>query len=298
MALIEHLEKLRHFHKLTQFSSINEAAANTGLSQAGLSKSLILLENELNSKLFNRSREGLTLTREGAELLEFTKKMLTEASALESRLRSLNATSAPKLIRMGMYDSIAVYLGVELQKYLKLIYPKVTMVLDAESSTVLFKKIQSKELDIAIGVNFPKGSVNSLKYYPLFDDYYSFYMASDLNTKPEDLPYLIHEKASDSSGETLGKILNKDLKNKIVHSVQNFETLKILTIQGLGIGVLPTQVARPMMSSGKLINAHPNHRKHLFGKHSIGFLVRAEIAETFHDFVEDIIRLSERWAKL
>ena len=94
MAIIEHLEKLRHFHKLAQYNSINEAAKNTGFSQAGLSKSLSHLEKELGCKLFNRSRDGLTLTREGAAVLEFTKKIFTEASALESQLRSLNASSA------------------------------------------------------------------------------------------------------------------------------------------------------------------------------------------------------------
>ena len=36
--LIEHLEKLRHFQKTTQFRTMSEAAEAIGMSQAGLSK--------------------------------------------------------------------------------------------------------------------------------------------------------------------------------------------------------------------------------------------------------------------
>lgn len=118
MALVEHLEKLRHLLKISQFNSINEAAANTGFSQAGLSKSLILLEQELGCKLFNRSREGLVLTPEGSEVLLSAKKIVAEANDVENRLRSIKAISTPRTIRVGMYDSIIVYFGIELQKYL------------------------------------------------------------------------------------------------------------------------------------------------------------------------------------
>ncbi|MGE0761729.1 MAG: LysR family transcriptional regulator [Bdellovibrionales bacterium] len=298
MALIEHLEKLRHFYKLTLYSSINEAATKTGMSQAGLSKSLILLERELSCKLFNRSREGLTLTREGADVLRVTKKILSDTSDLENRLQSLRASSTPKVIRIGMYDSIAVYLGVELQKYLKKIYPKVTLHLRSESSAALLERIEASELDIAVGVNFSHTPKLNVKYWPLFDDHYSFYKAASLANSVEETTYLIHEGAADKSGSTLDKILRAELKNKIVHRIQNFETLKSLTVQGLGVGVLPTQVARPLITTGELIQIHPAKHRQLFGQHNIGFLVRSETADAFSDFIQDILRVGSRWMKI
>lgn len=294
MALIEHLEKLRHFLKITQYSSINETASNTGLSQAGLSKSLILLERELNCKLFKRSREGLTLTREGAEVLLATKKILTEATDLENRLRSLKATAVPRVIRVGMYDSIVVYFGLELQKYLSAVYPKVKMILHSDSSASLKDKLSKSEIDIAIGVNFPVLPQPSIKYFQLFDDHYSYYVTPNLISLIEDLPVLVHSGATDGNGVPLGKILAKDLKSKTVHTITNFETLKTLTLQGLGVGVLPTQVALPLLSAKELINVQFDNQRQLFGKHHIGFLVRTQTMELFEDFVNDILRLGTR----
>ncbi len=294
MALSEHLEKLRHFHKLTQFNSINEAAMNTGLSQAGLSKSLILLESELNCKLFKRSREGLTLTREGSELLEATKKILSEAAEVENRLRSLQASSTPRVLRIGMYDSIAVYFGIELSEYLKAVYPKVRMSLHADSSSRLFEQISSDQLDIVIGVNFPKSSKSGLTYHHLFDDHYSFYCVESNVQQMDELSVIVHPSATDETGAPLTKILARDLKGRNIHLVSNFETIKTLAQKGLGIGVMPTQVAAPLIASKELVSALPNQQRQHFGRHHIGFLVRDEVSNTFGDFIKDILRLGNR----
>lgn len=298
MALIEHLEKLRHFYKISQHKSINQAAAESGLSQAGLSKSLILLENELNCTLFIRSREGLTLTKEGLELLNTTKKILDETNEIDRRLRSLKASQFPKNLTIGMYDSIAVYFGLELQKYLKIVYPKVLMSLHTDSSHVLLEKIKNRIVDIAIGVNFKKYQSNELVYFPLFEDYFSFYVTPALKNQIHDLPLLLHESASGLESFKVDKLLSFDIRKNGYNFIQNFETLKILTTQGLGIGLLPTQVAKPLIKNNQLTLVDSNKKSHLIGKHEIGFLVRADIYKNFQSFTEDIYRLGHHWTKL
>src|SRR5688500_8144515 len=106
MALIEHLEKLRHFVRVTKHKSINEAALDSGMSQAGLSKSIAALEEALRTTLFLRSNQGLNLTNEGNLTLTTANKILSEAGAHEVNIRSLRATKIPENLRIGMYDSI------------------------------------------------------------------------------------------------------------------------------------------------------------------------------------------------
>jgi len=290
MALIEHLEKLRHFYRISQHNSINATATHTGLSQAGLSKSLSLLENELSCKLFIRSRDGLTLTKEGLELLKVTENILAEAATIENRLRSLQSTKSPKKIRIGMYDSIAVYLGVELQKYLREIYPKVSLILTADTSFNLHRKIQNADIDIAIGVNYHRLENRNLHFHLLFDDYYSAYQSVHHNNSS----FIVHESASDENGCLLREILKAEFKNEIVHSVQNFETLKQLTVSGFGIGILPRQVAHPLLKQGVILPLTIRSIKSFFGKHKIGVLIRKEIFDEYTDFITDIIRLGHR----
>lgn len=296
MALIEHLEKLRHFHKLTQYSSINETAVNTGVSQAGLSKSLILLENELGCKLFNRSRAGLTLTKQGRQVLHVTKNILSQAGELENCLRSMKAVAVPKKIRIGMYDSIAVYFGIELQRYLKSVYPNVTMILHADSSSILLNKLKTDQIDIALGVNFKNQIGINYEYLPIFEDYFSLYTIPDITDRIAELPVIIHQNATDTNGKTLEKMLNLEIRKNGVHYVQNFETLKTLTFQGFGIGVLPSQVAKPLVNKGQLIQIQSNKQSQVLGKHEIGFLVKKDTQNSFQDFVSDIYRMGKRWS--
>ena len=95
MALAEHLEKLRYFQRLVNFNSIREASMSIGISQAGLSKNISSLEEVLETKLFERTREGLILTPEGREVLAATERILAESANLETKIRSLKAPSSP-----------------------------------------------------------------------------------------------------------------------------------------------------------------------------------------------------------
>jgi DNA-binding transcriptional LysR family regulator len=297
MALIEHLEKLRHFHKISQFKSINEASQKTGYSQAGLSKSLILLEAELGCKLFNRTRTGLSLTKEGEEALFATKNIIGEASALEIKLRFLSKSKSPKRIRIGMYDSIAIYFGLSLNDYLSRIYPDVTVELDADSSLNLFNKMQSGALDIAIGVNFKLTDNRGMVISPLFKDSYSFYASPKVITNERTNTFIVHSSATDQNGLKLREIFKSELKGKQIHSVNNFETLKHLVIGGLGVGILPSLVARPLVDSRQIDSFPIRNSKLLNGIHSIDVLVRGEIQNSYKEFVKDILRLGDRWAK-
>lgn len=267
-----------------------------GISQAGLSKSISSLESVLGAKLFVRSREGLTLTREGAEVRLSAAKILEEAASLENRIKSLQAAKAPAKLRIGMYDSIAVYFYAELSAYMAAVYPQVILEMTVDASGVLAKEIESGSLDLVIGVHLERFKKKQFEYYKLFDDYYGFYVSSKITSTLSELPILIHSRADDIHGSTIETLLQSALKQRTVHRVYNFETLKTLTSQGVGIGVLPTQVAKPLMKTGALVSTELPKVRHLIGSHSIGFLVTSKLASSYGDFADDIYRLGERWS--
>ncbi|RZA09364.1 MAG: LysR family transcriptional regulator, partial [Proteobacteria bacterium] len=265
MALAEHLEKIRYFHRLVNYRSLREGAVAMGISQAGLSKSLAALEDALGTQLFLRSRAGLILTKEGQELLTTTRKILGEAAALETKLRKLKVVAAPSVLKIGMYDSIAVYFFSELKAYIGTLYPQVQLQLTVDTSSALSLLVQQGELDLAIGVNLDRTPKSSVEYFNLFDDHYSFYLSTRHDLDVGALPLLIHARADDQAGKNVESYLASSIKSRGVHKVFNFETLKTLTLQGLGIGVMPTQVAKPLLKQGLLITTEVPKTKHLFG---------------------------------
>ena len=297
MALSEHLEKLRHFHKLSEFRSINEASKTIGISQAGLSKSLSSLEEVLGVSLFIRSNDGLIITNEGAMVLRATKKILGDAAELEAHLKSLRAPTSPEVLRIGMYDSIAVYFFNALSDYIKIVYPKVVLRLYVETSANLMSALKSGEVDLAIGVNLQSKKVSGSEFFLLFEDHYSFYVSSKLEDSFGNLPLLIHPKADDLDGKAVSDHLSALISQRGTHQIHNFETLKVLTVQGLGIGVLPTQVAKPLVELKQLRTFKIPRTKQLFGLHNIGFLTAARFIDNHRDFALDLYRLGQHWTK-
>lgn len=298
MSLIEHLEKLRHFNRVTSYKSINEAAQALGVSQAGLSKSIANLESVLGATLFVRTREGLILTKEGELLKVATKKILNEASAVEANLRSLRATDIPDKIRVGMYDSIAIYFFSHLSSYLSVIYPRVEMELLVHGSQNLSEELKRGDLDLAIGVNLHKKGNPKSEFFLLFEDHFSLYTSTSMSEDLSRAAVIFHPDSKGDDDILCEDHLGKMMRNRLIHRVHNFETLKTLTASGLGIGVLPTRVAQPMVQNSTLKSVRVPKISPLFGKHQIGFLASESFLKRHREFAEDIYRLGQRWANL
>lgn len=297
MAIAEHLEKLRHFQKLSNYKSINEGSKAMGISQAGLSKSIASLESAIGASLFIRSNEGLLLTNEGELVLNAARRILDEAAALDANLRSLQAPTSPKQLRIGMYDSIAVYFFSDLLRYIQTIYHSVDLRLLVDTSDNLNQAIRKNEVDLSIGVNFARKKPPGSECFLLFEDHYSFYVSSKVEEKQEQLPLLIHPNADDIDGISVEKHLSGLISRRKVHHIHNFETLKTLTSQGFGIGVLPTQVARPLVELKQLKTVQVLKTRHLFGRHEIGFLASKGLMDKHREFANDLYRLGQHWSK-
>lgn len=297
MRLDQHLEKLINFQRLAGYTSVREASFAIGISQAGLAKNISALEDVLQVQLFHRSREGIKLTKEGKEVLRSAEKILKESSLLETRLRSLKTSSSPERLKIGMYDSVAVYFFSELETYLGTLYPEVDIELTVDTSNALATKIQGGNLDLVIGVNLDRFESDRLQFVKLFDDFYSFYVSSRSDLAADALRLLVHGAATDRDGKTMEDHLKLQLKQRGAHWVYNFETLKTLAAQGFGIGVLPTQVAKPLVKKGSLLSFEVPKKSHLFGIHNIGILVQRSFYDSHKEFAEDIYRLGDHWSK-
>ena len=73
--------------KIIELGSFTKAAEALGYTQSSISQMIGSLENELGIKLLTRSRTGIRLTIEGAELYPFV-----ERSIIQYRAKQENAT--------------------------------------------------------------------------------------------------------------------------------------------------------------------------------------------------------------
>lgn len=87
------IKQLEYFYKTCKYKSISQAASSLYLSQPSLSYSLKSLENELGVKLFDRSLNGITLTKNGEKVLSDTEIILDivhDWSLLSDHITRLN----------------------------------------------------------------------------------------------------------------------------------------------------------------------------------------------------------------
>ena len=80
-------DKFKTFYYVAKFGNLTHAANFLNISQPALSRSIQLLESNIETKLFERSSKGLTLTRQGVELFESITKVYNELSRIETVLQ-------------------------------------------------------------------------------------------------------------------------------------------------------------------------------------------------------------------
>ena len=104
------LECLRGLIELEKAGSINAAAKHLYLSQQGLSRMIGSLENELGTKLVERSHTGITFTEAGCIALVHAKKVVHQLDEMRQRIAQLDRESlvVPLELVLSPYAAITL----------------------------------------------------------------------------------------------------------------------------------------------------------------------------------------------
>ena len=73
------LQQLAYFVAVAKVRHFTQAAEILGVAQPTLSKQVRVLEDELGTPLFDRTRHGIDLTQAGELLLPYAQRILTDS---------------------------------------------------------------------------------------------------------------------------------------------------------------------------------------------------------------------------
>lgn len=79
------LQQLRYLIAIASCGSISAAAHDLYVSQSSLSVAVKDVERETGVQIFERSNRGITLTRDGAELLGYARQVVEQADLMDAR---------------------------------------------------------------------------------------------------------------------------------------------------------------------------------------------------------------------
>lgn len=271
MYLHEHLEKLRYFYEVARLGSMKRASEAVYVTQPSLSKTIKILEEVVGQELFIRLPRGVRLTPVGEVLFNYCKELFSNLKDLEMRLESSDDPMAGSL-RVGTYDSIGIYFW---PKFLKEFLPKYSA-LSLEISTGRSREMQDLldkgDLDLILIINPKKTSQAVVE--PLKKDVFKFFKSTKKKLVFDNLetaPLILMPDSFAPDQNLKEKIGQFNLDERKLYKTSSLESVKELTLNGIGLGFLPEFVCRDHVEKGQLEAVDMGHgsSKGLF-PHTIG----------------------------
>lgn len=151
--MIGKLDLYRVFSVVAKNNSFSSAAKDLYMTQPAVSQAIMQLENELGTRLFNRTPKGVTLTTEGSLLFEYTNSALGLLDAGEEKLLEFKNLTTGQL-KIGVGDTISRFFLMPYLEAFHTMYPNIKLQMLNGTTSEICNFIKSGEVDIGF-CNFP-----------------------------------------------------------------------------------------------------------------------------------------------
>lgn len=224
----------RHFAK---------AADACHVTQPTLSMMIQKLENELEVKIFDRSKQPVIPTEMGTLIIEQARVVLKEAAKIQELVNQQKGLLEGEL-RLGVIPTIAPYLIPLFIKSFLRTYPAVKIHISEYTTETLIDKLKKGQLDagiLATPLNIPTIRETPLFYeaflaYSFYDYHKEYILPEDIN--PSELLLLEEGHCFRSQIMNLCE-LRKQASFQLEYEAGSIETLKRLVEQENGITIIP-----------------------------------------------------------
>lgn len=161
------LQQLEYVLAVDNYRHFALAAEKTFVTQPTLSMMIKKLEDELDIRIFDRSKQPVTPTREGAEIIRRARKVLAEANHLQEFARELKGKITGEL-HLGIIPTLAPYLLPLFIKSFTRKHPSLKIVIREMITNEIIDKLKAGELDMGLLATPLKEP--QIKEHPLFNE--------------------------------------------------------------------------------------------------------------------------------
>lgn len=179
------LQVLEAFETVARHGSMQEAAAQLGISISSVSHHVARLEEELGATLLDRTTRPFALTREGRETLHHLSMGLQHLRRATSETAVAGLLGARSL-NVGLVEDFESNLGPELAGILAGRMPRAKLSFSNVLSHQAPDLLRRGDLDIAIASD-PDRNIGDLQVLPLLRDPFVIVHPANLPVSPEDL---------------------------------------------------------------------------------------------------------------
>ncbi len=239
------LDKYKTFYCVAKEGNITRASEVLYISQPAVSMVIKNLEEELNAKLFIRSKKGVVLTPTGQKIFDEVEKGLNHFSQLSSIVKK-EIDNLQGELNIGCGSNAGKkFLTKPLKKFLSL-HPNIVVNQIKEVQEELFSMLSNGKLDLVIS-QF-NGEEENLKFTRLNNVSYVFVKNPDL----KEMRFIKYHDGSFMNNLFNGFIEKKGLGNIPHIKVSGYSLAIELASAGLGVTIAPLFMVEDKIKEGKL----------------------------------------------
>jgi len=229
------LEKTRHFVR---------AAELCGITQPTLSAMIQKLEDELDCKIFDRSRNPIETTEIGKKIIRQAQEIIFQSNQLKESVQAEKEILSGSL-NLAVIPTIAPYLLPKFIAAFKKKYPDISLKVSEMHTNTIIEKLRIAEIDMAI-LSTPLGDQKILEvplYYEKFLAYISpnesIYTKTELSATDMPLDHLWVLEEGHCLRNQVFNFCNEKTQQSSVYESGSIDTLvKIVDFNG-GYTVIP-----------------------------------------------------------
>lgn len=256
--MLPNASDLKFFVEVSETLNLSRAAERLGVSQPALSQGMKRLEHAFGQDLLLRNKSGVVLTRAGERLKNEAKLLLDQWEKIVSEGQKDYHTLKGKY-SIGAHPSVALYTLPSLLPSLMGKFPELELKLEHNLSRKITEEVISFKLDIGIVINPVQHP--DLVIVNLCSDVVGFFKSKKLTADLNDV--LIYDPDLIQSQDLLGKLNKKKHKFNRHLTSSSLELIKSLTLNGTGVGLLPSRVAMNNSKGLELIEDLPKFNDQL-----------------------------------
>ncbi len=247
------LRQFRYFIAVAESGSVAAASRMLNIAQSALTKSLLELEGELGSSLFNRSPRGMQLTPQGHRFLVGARKVI---GSVADALRVNGADVAPALagvLTVGVTPLVAGYYLSELLSRFRRNHPAVEVFVTEDTPRFLEHLLINGEVDVAIMVSNALSEPQAMVAETLTRSPSRVWLSANHPLTAQDEVTLAdcarHDQIvleADRIDDVMRAVWARHgLKPRTILRTSSLEAVRSLVGAGAGIAVLPDFLYRP-----------------------------------------------------
>ena len=247
--------QLQAFLAITKDGTAHAAADSLNITQTAVTQRIKALEDRLSTSLFIRTRQGMTLTKEGGVLLRYCHSLEVPEGEVMSGIKNTGKENVVSLSLAGPLTLLKTRIIPACRQVVNR-YPNLLLKYQIDDEEKRINSLKRGNADFVITEpRFISDEMESKTLKP--EAYVLVIPAAWKNRKIKEI--IQHERIIDfdESDHTTFDYLKQyhffDMANKDRHFTNRTDTLALMIAQGFGYGVLPHDFALENNLNGQLV---------------------------------------------